>query len=171
MRLWLLVERALARAKAKLGVIPATAAEEILRKAVPENIDLERLAAGIRETSHGLVPLLHQVRERCENEAGEYIHSGATTRDIDDTAFMLQIKESYGFLRSEMTELKDVLAQLAKSHRATPVMGRTHGVHAVPFSFGLKVAVWYSEMVRHLERWDGAASRSERVMVFGGNWF
>jgi 3-carboxy-cis,cis-muconate cycloisomerase len=179
-RLWLLVERALANAEAKLGVIPVTAAEEIIRKAIPENIDFEQLAVGIRETSHGIVPLLQQVRERCLNEAGEYVHWGATTQDIDDTGFMLQIKEAYELLRSEMIELERVLVGLAKSHRATPMVGRTHAVHAVPISFGLKVAVWCSEMKRHLERWDGAASRilvgqlagaTGTVSTFGPNGF
>ena len=161
-RRWLQVEAALARAEAKLGVIPEWAAAEISRKAVPENIDLERLRAETELVGYPILPLVRQLAQACEGGAGEYIHWGATTQDIMDTAMVLQLKDALGLIRDGLVELEDRLATLAEAYRDTPMAGRTHGQQALPITFGYKVAVWLAETHRHLKR---LAELEGRVLV------
>ena len=159
---WLDVEAALARAEARVGLIPQEAAEEISRKARRENIDLERLGREIMATVHPIVPLVRALAEACEGDAGRYIHWGATTQDIMDTAVVLQLRDVYAIVERRLDELGDALAELTARYRTTPMAGRTHGQHAVPITFGFKTAVWLAELDRHRER---LAQSRERVLV------
>lgn len=146
------VEAALARAEAKLSIIPKAAADEISNKAKIENIDLVKLEKEIKNVKHPLVPLIRQLEKACDNGNGEYIHLGATTQDIIDTVTVLQVKEAFFIIMEELEKLQEVLLTLTETYRETPMPGRTHRQHAVPLTFGYKVAVWLEEINRHIER-------------------
>lgn len=159
---WLDVEVALAQAEAELGVIPVLAAEEITRRARAENLDTSRIKQLIDQTVHPIVPLIRVLKDACAGDAGEYIHWGATTQDIMDTAMALQVKEAVAIFESRLTALANALTSLATSHRDTLMAGRTHGQQALPITFGFKVAVWLAEVQRHRER---LAECKPRVLV------
>jgi adenylosuccinate lyase len=167
LQLWLDVEVALARAGAEFGLIPAYAADEIARCARAEALDVERIKRGIDETVHPIVPVVRVLQEACAGDAGEYIHWGATTQDIMDTAMVLQVQEALPILEGHLAELIDGLVVLATRYRDTPMAGRTHGQQALPITFGFKVAVWLAEFQRHRERLQQCRPR---VLVgqFGG---
>jgi len=145
---WLQVEAALAEAQADLGVIPASAAEIIRNKADARFFDLDRLAREIAFVQHQLVPVLHQFEELCGEPAAGYIHWGATTQNITDTASSLQMAETHRLLIGELDAAIASLAELALEHKDTAVAGRTHGQHALPMTFGFKVAGWIDELDR-----------------------
>lgn len=149
---WLDVEAALARAEASCGLVPAEAAAEITRRARVELLDLDDLGRRIMETVHPIVPLVRALGALCEGDCGQYVHWGATTQDIMDTATVLQLRDAAAIVERRLAELADALADLARAHRDTPMAGRTHGQHAVPITFGFKAAVWLAEVDRHRDR-------------------
>jgi adenylosuccinate lyase len=156
---WLDVEAALARAEADLGLIPAGAAAEIGARAKAELLDRQAIAREMEATSHPIVPVIRALQRVCAGDAGQYIHWGATTQDITDTALVLQIKEAHGLIVRDLRALEEALLDLAVRHRDTLMPGRTHGQHALPITFGYKVAVWASEVRRHLERLEACRPR------------
>jgi 3-carboxy-cis,cis-muconate cycloisomerase len=164
---WLDVEAALARAQAKLGIIPAAYANEISKKARVELIDMDELKRGIDKTTHPLMPLVRVFRTVCAGDAGEFIHWGATTQDIMDTGLVLQIKESLELVEPCLSAVNKTLKHMASEHKDTVMAGRTHGQHALPITFGYKVAVWQKEITRHLTRLEQV---KKRVLIgqFGG---
>lgn len=149
---WLDVEAALARAEADLGLIPSEAAREITRKAQARRMDVRRIKASLDRTVHPLMGQIKALAEACEADSGEYVHWGATTQDIMDTAVVLQLKEALNILEGRLEELISVLSDLAAAHRETIMAGRTHGQQALPITFGFKVAVWLMEVGRHRQR-------------------
>jgi 3-carboxy-cis,cis-muconate cycloisomerase len=153
------VEAALAWAQARVGLIPRDAAEEIERQARPEHFSLEHLREGLDATAHSLVPLVRALAERCGGDAGRYVHWGATTQDIIDTASALRLKEAFAFVTGRLEEILAALVRLAEREADTLIAGRTHGQHALPVTFGYKVAVWAWEVRRQLERWEQAKAR------------
>lgn len=159
LQLWLDVEVALAQAEAEVGIIPADASEEIARCARAESLDVTRIKQLVDQTVHPIVPLIRVLKDACKNGAGEYIHWGATTQDIMDTAMTLQIKEVYAILDNRMADLIKALYSLAEAHRDTIMPGRTHGQQAPPITFGYKAAVWLAEVQRHHQRLEQARSR------------
>jgi len=164
---WLDTEVALAQAEAEIGVIPAYAAEEITRRARADQLDTVRIKQLVDQTVHPIVPLIRVLKEACDGDAGEYIHWGATTQDIMDTAMVLQVKEAIAILGPRLGALIDALTALAIRHRDTSMAGRTHGQQALPITFGYKVAVWLAEVQRHRKRLEQC---KPRVLVgeFGG---
>ncbi|MFQ5915285.1 MAG: adenylosuccinate lyase [Nitrospinota bacterium] len=156
---WMDVEAALARAEAAVGLIPQSAAEEISRKAKADLLDVDAIKLGIDQTSHPLVPFLGAYQAVCEGDVGQYLHWGATTQDIMDTGTILQIREAYDIVERDLAEIIRTLCGLARKHRETLMAGRTHGVHALPITFGFKVAVWLSELRRNQERLRAARPR------------
>lgn len=164
---WLDVEAALARAQAKLGIIPEAYANEISKKARVELIDMDELKRGIDKTTHPLMPLVRVFRTVCAGDAGEFIHWGATTQDIMDTGLVLQIKESLELVEPCLSAVNKTLKHMASEHKDTVMAGRTHGQHALPITFGYKVAVWQKEIARHLTRLEQV---KKRVLIgqFGG---
>ncbi len=164
---WLDFEAALARAEAQLGLIPEAAAAEIAEQARAEFMDTTAIKAGIDETVHPLVPVIWQLTDRCRGEAGRYVHWGATTQDVMDTALVLQIKEAWPLVDDALNQVTSTCRQLAQTYRDTPMAGRTHGQQALPTTFGFKVAVWLAELQRHQARLTDCR---ERVLVaqFGG---
>src|SRR5688572_18821712 len=149
---WYNYEAALALEQAVLGIIPQTAAHEIAAKARVENVDIESIAEEIRRIKHPLVPALKALQALCRSEYGEYIHFGPTTQDVLDTATVLQIKEAHAVYLRDMKAIGQSLYRLAETHKATPMVGRSHGVQALPITFGHKAAIWLSEMGRNYER-------------------
>jgi len=156
---WLDVEAALARAEARVGLIPPAAAQAITESARVELIDLEVLKREVDLTSHPLMPLITQFAEACPGGWGEYVHWGATTQDIMDTATVVQIREAMAVIDRQVGELLALLAKLAHRHRATPMAGRTHGQHALPITFGFKLGVLIAELLRHRHRLAGLRPR------------
>src|SRR5467141_3526342 len=153
------VEAALARAEAKVGLIPREAAAEITKKASTKSVSVERVEALEKETRHDLMAVVLALTEACERDAGKYVHLGATSNDILDTATALQLRDAIGLLEGDLAELVDVFAALATKHKKTIMLGRTHGQAAVPITFGLKIAVFADETARHRTRLREAAPR------------
>ncbi|MFQ5694224.1 MAG: adenylosuccinate lyase family protein, partial [Nitrospinota bacterium] len=164
---WMDVEAALARAEAAEGLIPRSAAEEISRRASADLLDPDALKRGIDETSHPVLPFLRAYQALCDGDAGEWIHWGATTQDIMDTGAVLQIREAYDVIERDLAEIVRTLCGTARRYRDTLMAGRTHGVHALPITFGFKVAVWLSELRRHQERLRAARPRVLVANVVG----
>ena len=164
---WLEVETALARAQAKLGIIPESAAQEINRQAQAEAIDFAALNQGTRLVGYPILPLVRQLAALCEGEAGRYVHWGATTQDIMDTANVLQLREALAIITQDLSGLITTLSDLAEKYRDTPMAGRTHGQHALPITFGFKVAVWIDELRRHQERFEQCRPRLLRCQFSG----
>lgn len=146
-RSWLRVEIAVAEAWAEHDRIPRDALPAI-RSA---SFDLQRIAAIEEETQHDVIAFLRSVAETVGPES-RWIHLGLTSSDVIDTALALQLVESIDLLLRGVDALKDVLRTLAQTHRRTPMIGRTHNVHAEPITFGFKAAVWYAEVERHRGR-------------------
>src|SRR5664279_5906900 len=113
---WLDFEAALARAQARVGLVPAEAAAEITRKARAELFDADAIKAGIDKAVHPLVPVIWQLSNLCENGAGGYVHWGATTQDVTDTGLILQIRDALVEIERSLDELVAVLAALARDH-------------------------------------------------------
>jgi 3-carboxy-cis,cis-muconate cycloisomerase len=167
LQLMLDVEAALARAEAKLGLVPQQVAEAITKVARVENLRIERIAEGTRETGVPVPALVSELGRAAGEEAARYIHLGATTQDILDTALVLQVRRALEYLRRDLVALARRLAGRASEFRDTPMAGRTHLQQAVPITFGLKCAVWASPLAAHVERLDQAARRV-LVVQFGG---
>jgi 3-carboxy-cis,cis-muconate cycloisomerase len=149
---WLTVEAALARAQAELGVIPAAAARTIAEKADARLFDTGLLARDIAHAQHPLVPVLHRFEALCGDPAAGFIHWGATTQNIFDTASALQMTETHQVLVAHLSEAISTLSALALEHRHTAMPGRTHGQHALPMTFGFKLAGWIDELDRQRSR-------------------
>jgi adenylosuccinate lyase len=147
------VEAALARAEANLGMIPTAAAEAIERAVREQRVTLRRVDALERELRHDVMAITRALAE-ASDDGGGYVHFGATSADITDTALALEHQAALAVLRADLTDLARVLLRLARAHRATAEVGRTHGQHAVPTSFGYKMAGAAAEVLRHRERLD-----------------
>src|SRR5690606_31406218 len=159
-------EVALARVQAGLGIIPQAAAD-----AIAARVDAARLALGVLKAETAIVgypilPLVRQLARMCGPE-GEYLHWGATTQDIMDTATVLQVRDALALVEADLAELDDILDALALRYRDTPMAGRTHLQHALPVTFGYKVAVWLLMVRRHRERLTQLRPRA-LIGQFGG---
>ncbi len=153
------VEAALAKAHAKVGNIPQKAADEISKKASIKYVKTERVKAIESETKHDIMAVTKALGEVCNKEAAKYIHLGATSYDIVDTANALQFSKATDIIKSELKKLRTTLVNLAKKHKNTIMLGRTHGQFSIPITFGLKMAVYALEIDRHLERMRECNSR------------
>jgi 3-carboxy-cis,cis-muconate cycloisomerase len=147
------VEVALARAQGRLGVIPAAAAKEIAARCNASKLDLERLKKETEVVGYPILPLVRQLAAQC-GEAGKFLHWGATTQDIMDTAVVLQVRDALALIEKDLDELRRVLVRQAKRYRDTPMAGRTHLQQALPITFGYKLAIWLAMLDRHAERLD-----------------
>ena len=144
-------EVALAKAEARAGVIPAEAAEIIAREATIERIDFHHMREETDIVGYPILPLVHQLVAMC-GDAGRYVHWGATTQDIMDTAVALQVRDALDVVDHDIRALRAILADLALKHRDTPMAGRTHLQQALPVTFGYKVAIWLAMFDRHQQR-------------------
>jgi 3-carboxy-cis,cis-muconate cycloisomerase len=145
-------EAALARAEAKAGVIPADAAAAITAAADRGlDFDMARMKRETENVGYPILPLVHQLADAA-GEAGRYVHWGATTQDIMDTATVLQLRAALDLVGRDIEALRGILAGLAAKYRDTPMAGRTHLQQALPITFGYKAAVWLAMLDRHAER-------------------
>jgi len=161
------VEAALARAQARLGIVPQPAADAITAAADVDRLDLPALAAATRNTGYPVVGLVKQLSALAGTEAGRWTHWGATTQDILDTAQVLALREAVSLIERDLGAVIAALAARAREHRDTVMAGRTHLQHALPTTFGLKCAVWLMPLLATRERIAQMRPRLLRVQ-FGG---
>ena len=159
---WLDVEVALAKAQAELDIIPSSAADIIADNAQLEKLDDAAIREGLLRTGHPLVPLVWELARVCGEEAGGYVHWGATTQNILEAGDNLLLKQAHGIFLRQFSVLLPALADVAERGADMAMPGRDRGQHAVPVTFGYKVAVWIDELVRHVER---LRALEERVFV------
>jgi len=164
---WMDVEVALARAQADLGIIPAEAAEAIARAAKIELMDRARIDEGFRRTGHTIVPLVWELSRVVGEPHGGWVHWGATTQNITQTGDLLVLRQTHAILLGLIGDALLAMAALAERSADMPMAARTHGQHAVPATFGFKVATWIDEMLRHVERLQQAAPRIFVAMLGG----
>ena len=150
------VESALAQAEGKLGIIPQEVADEIAAKANTKYVKLERMKAIEAETNPDIAALSKSITEVCENGAGEYVHFGATSNDIVDSSNSLLIKDSIIVLKEKLERLTNIMLDLAKEHKMKVCIGRTHGQHALPTTYGMKFGLWADELHRQYDRLEHA---------------
>jgi 3-carboxy-cis,cis-muconate cycloisomerase len=165
--LYLDVETALARAQAKLGLIPEDAAKAITEAADIDKIDMDKLSARTQIVGYPILPLVEQLSGWAPDGLGQYCHWGATTQDIMDTADVLQVRAGLDIVEEYLERIAAALAKLAEEHADTPMAGRTHLQHALPVSFGFKAATWLSAIDRHRIRLAELRGRVE-VVEFSG---
>ncbi len=155
------VEAALAWAHSEVGNIPRKDAEKIIKMASVKHVKLGRVKEIEREIKHDIMSVVRALAETC-GPSGAYVHLGATSSDILDTATALQLKDALRLIEEKLADLEEVLMNSADRYKKTMMMGRTHGQHALPITFGLKLAVWMREIARHIRRLQEC---SERVLV------
>ncbi len=154
-RCWLKVEAAASQALARFGLVPQEAADAIRDKG---DFTVDRINEIEAEVSHDVIAFTTTVAEHINSpEDSRWLHYGLTSTDVVDTAQSLQLKEASAIIRAGIVALSDTLKRRAIEFKHTPIVGRTHGIHAEPSTFGLKLLLWYSEMQRNLTRFDAAA--------------
>jgi len=159
LEIWLKVEAVLAKIHAELGNIPQNAADEIIKKANLNYVKLDRVKEIDNRIHHDLMAMIKALGEQCEGEAGKYIHLGATSYDIEDTATGLLIKEALIYTRASLLTLLKVLVNLMDQTKEIVCIGRTHGQHALPTTYGMRFGVWAYEVNRHLDRLNEVLER------------
>jgi 3-carboxy-cis,cis-muconate cycloisomerase len=148
---YLEIERALAKVQAELGVIPQDAAQTIIEKAHLANIDIEKLGDAVPNVGVPIMALVKQLVS-VTGEAGQWVHYGATTQDIMDTALVLQLRDAIRLIETDLEKIGTLLADLAREHKNSIMVGRSQLQQALPITFGYKAAVWLSMIQRHQER-------------------
>src|SRR6266705_1014255 len=159
---WLDVEAAVAEAEASVGDIPKAAADDIAENANTKTVTLARTKELEKETRHDLMSMVMALTEACQGEGKKYVHYGLTSMDIEDTATALQFKEAFDIIDKELDQLETTLASMVRKYRGLLMVARTHGRHAGVITFGLKLAVWLSEIKRQKKR---LRQVQERVLV------
>ena len=147
---WMLVEAILAKIHAKMGDIPKQAAEEIDK--ARKKVKIERVKEIDQEIHHDLMAMVKALAEQCEKGAGKYIHLGATSYDIEDTAIALQLREALQYIQNSLKNLLKELIIWMEQKKELICIGRTHGQHAIPTTYGMRFGIWAYEIDRHLDR-------------------
>ncbi|HBJ00917.1 MAG TPA: adenylosuccinate lyase, partial [Lysinibacillus sp.] len=160
---WLEVEILACEAWAEIGDIPK---EDVAKIRENASFDVNRILEIEQETRHDVVAFTRAVSETLGEER-KWVHYGLTSTDVVDTALSYLIKQANDILRKDIVNFIDIIAAKAKEHKHTVMMGRTHGVHAEPTTFGLKLGLWYEEMKRNLERFEAAAKVIETGKMSG----
>ena len=156
---WLDVELAVVKARMKLGEVPEKAYKKIKNNA---SFDVEEIKDIEKVTRHDMLAFIENINEKI-GEHSKYVHEGITSNDIKDTGLALQLVDALYLIKDDLIELKNKIKQKALLHKHTVMMGRTHGIHAEPITFGLKLAVWFQEVDRHLDR----IRQLERIIKVG----
>jgi len=149
---WLRVEAVLAKVHAELDNIPKEAANEINKKANLEFVKVDRVKEIDKEIHHDLMAMVKALAEQCDGDAGKYIHLGATSYDIEDTAAALQLREALDYIENSLKILLKEMVKKAQENKRLVCIGRTHGQHAIPTTYGMRFGVWIYEIDRHLDR-------------------
>ena len=158
-KIWLKIEVLACEALAKKREIPKSALKDIQTKS---RFDVERIDEIEREVKHDVIAFLTCVAEHV-GESARYMHMGMTSSDVLDTALAVQLKQSANLILKELSVFKDVLERQAKKYKLTPTIGRSHGIHAEPLTFGLKIANWYEEIKRNMDR----LKRARKGIAYG----
>src|SRR6201985_2404886 len=156
-------EAGLARAQAKLKIIPQEACDEILKHVTFDQYDFEKLKKETERIGYPVLPVVSQLVKLCKDGLGEWCHWGATTQDITDSATIMQIREGLAIIEKDINDISDALATLAKKHRNTVMAGRSNLQQAVPITFGHRCAPYLAAFERHKQR---LAQLKERTFVF-----
>lgn len=156
---WLDSWVALAKAEETFKVIPEGVAEKIAQKANYKYFDMEVISNGIIDTTHPLIEQIREFEKILGKDVGGYLHWGATTQDIMDTAVVLQIKEAHRLMVRQLNQLLDQLLNLANKYKDIVMPGRTHGQHALPITLGYKIAIWADEIGQHIQRFEEGSKR------------
>jgi adenylosuccinate lyase len=151
---WLEVEAALAEAQAELEIIPKEAAEEISKKANLNYVSMERIKEIEKRIDHDLLAVVNALAEVCDKGYGRYVHMGATSYDIEDTAWALAFRDALLVIRNRLKELVKILISKAKEYKELVCIGRTHGQHALPMTYGMKFALWSYDIFGCIKRLD-----------------
>ena len=161
------IERALAKVQGQLGIIPQEAADEIVQHCNIEMIDWAQLKAKTEQIGYPIIAVVNQINANCRDKLGEYCHWGATTQDITDTATVLQMREGLALVEADLQAISDSLADLSRTYRDTPIIGRSNLQQAIPITFGFKMASILAGIERHRERLE---QLKPRVLMgeFGG---
>ena len=152
LKIWLEIELLNLEARAKLGEIPSEIPEKLRKEAY---VRVDRMQEIEREVAHDIIAFVSSVAEVCGPE-GRYLHLGLTSSDVLDTGFAVQLKRSSEILLDDARKLAEIIKRQAEKYRGTVMVGRTHGIHAEPITFGLKLASWYSEIQRNIRRLEAA---------------
>src|SRR5438874_1403294 len=134
------IEAALARVQGRLGIIPKEAADEIVKHCTIDQIDMAKLKEQTERIGYPILGIVSQLNALCRDKLGEYCHWGATTQDITDTATVLQIREALELVDADLSAISKAMADLARKHRDTPMIGRSNLQQAIPVTFGYKMA-------------------------------
>ncbi|HEX3477582.1 MAG TPA: adenylosuccinate lyase family protein [Kofleriaceae bacterium] len=170
-RRWLEILAVLAETQGEAELIPRRAALDVAATCRSIPVDgalLEELRAGREATGHSTAGLLRAIARRCPGTSGEWVHFGATVQDLTDTWLMLALRDARAPIAEALVVAGDALAAHAARHRASPMLGRTHGQHGLPITFGLKAAGWTAELRRHGRRLDELAARMDTGQLAGG---
>ncbi|MBS3795699.1 MAG: adenylosuccinate lyase, partial [Candidatus Thorarchaeota archaeon] len=165
--MWLKVEKTVALAQAKLGIIPEEAASDIKSTARPEVVTLARTKEIEKRTRHDVAALYEAIAEKCERTGARWVHFGLTSNDVKDTAKALQMKAAFEELLIRIESLGKTIIKRAEETTGLLAVGRTHGQHAVPITYGLRFAVWLDELRRHFERLTSAKKRANVGKIAG----
>lgn len=165
--LWLKVEAEVAKVQAELGLIPKEAAMDIEKTAKPDNVTLARSMEIEKRTRHDVVAFVEAIAEQCKGPGARWVHFGLTSNDIKDTALGLQLKRAFEILIPQLDILCETLSKRAKETEGLVAVGRSHGQHAVPITYGLRFAVWLDELRRHKVRLLAAKGRSAVGKIAG----
>ena len=161
------VESALAQAEGKLGIIPQEVANEIAAKASTKYVKLERVDEIEAQTKHDIAALVKAIGEVCDNDAGEYVHFGVTSNDVVDSSNSLLLNDSIEVLKEKVERLTKIMLDLAKENIDKVCIGRTHGQHALPTTYGMKFGIWADELHRQYERLENAQKNVCVAMMDG----
>ncbi len=151
---WLKVEAALAEAQAELGIIPKEAAEEISKKANLNFVSIKRIKEIEERIDHDLLAVVNALAEVCDKGYGRYVHMGATSYDIEDTAWAMAFRDALLIIKDKLTKLTRILIEKAKEYKELVCIGRTHGQHALPITYGMKFALWSYDIFGCIKRLD-----------------
>ncbi|MFW9808584.1 MAG: adenylosuccinate lyase [Candidatus Thorarchaeota archaeon] len=165
--LWLKIEAAVAQSQASEGLIPQEAAKDIANTAKPNKVTLTRTMEIENKTKHDVVALFEAIAEKCEGAGARWVHFGLTSNDIKDTALGLQLKGAYDLLITSVDALCETIIQRAQENVELIAVGRSHGQHAVPITYGLRFAVWLDEIRRHKLRLQAARERATVGKIAG----
>ncbi|MHA1109985.1 MAG: adenylosuccinate lyase [Promethearchaeota archaeon] len=152
--MWMKVEAALSQAHAAYGTIPQSAADEISKKATLEYVSIERIHEIEKEIDHDLMAMVRAVSEVCEGDAGDYVHLSATSYDTEDTANAMILTQATKVILKNVKSVLSILLERSLKHKELVCVGRTHGQHALPTTYGMRFGVWAAEFGRHIDRID-----------------
>lgn len=165
---WLDIIAVLAEAQAELGIIPSDAAPEIKKVCKLEVIDIAAVENGYTASGHSMLGLIRELKRHCNQAGGEWIYYGATVQDVTDTWLSLALLKAWEIIYRDLRELEEILTNMSEQYAETVMAGRTHGQQGLPVTFGFKVAVWVSEIRRHIQRLKSLRERLGEGQLSGG---